>query len=146
MNDPGPYFPLDETQFSNDVAKAGKILGKTSKQVFFEIEAYAARNQACHNDVKNLIHKCHWSKLAELLSSDLLALKSLFKLDTARQTAWRTAILTLSQKYFEYLYRDGDTPMYALTEYANKKAKKQIAKLAKGPDAGASTATTMGNE
>lgn len=54
--------------------------------------------------------------------------------------------LTLSQKYFEYLYRDGDTPMYALTDYANKKAKKQITKLAKGSDAGASTAITTGNE
>lgn len=147
VNDPGPYFPLDETPFSNDVAKAAKILGKTRKQVFFEIKAYAARTRACHNDVKNLIHKCHWSvKLAELLSSDLLVLKSMFKLNIARRTAWRTANLTLSQKYFEYLYRDGDTPMYALTDYANKKAKKQITKLAKGSDAGASTAITTGNE
>ena len=90
VNDLGPYFPLDETPFSNDVAKAARILGKTRKQVFFEIKAYAARTQACHNDVKNLIHKCHWSKLAELLSSGLLVLKSMFKLDIA---AWRTANL-----------------------------------------------------
>ena len=132
---PEPYFPFDDTPFSNEVAKAAKALGMTIKQVVFEIEAYAARNQTCHNDVKNLIHKCHWSKLAELLASDLLALKSLIKLDVARQSAWRTTIHALSQKYFEYLYRDGETPMYVLTDFANK-----------GLEAGASTVTTTGNE
>lgn len=78
MRDLEPYFPLDDTPFSNEMAKAAKIPGNTTKQVVFEVEAYAARNQACHNDVKDLIHKCHWSKVAELLSSDLLALKLLF--------------------------------------------------------------------
>lgn len=127
VRDPEPYFLLDDTgaiPFSNGMAKAAKIPGDITKQVVFEIEAYAARNQACHNDIKNLIHKCHWSKVAELLPIDLLALKLLFSLDVARKSAWRTMIHALSQKYFEYLYRDEDTPMYALTDFANKKTKK----------------------
>lgn len=120
--------------FSSEVAKSVKILGKTTKQVVFENEAYAVKNHACQSDVKSLVHKCHWSKLVELLSSNLLALKSLFKLDVARQSTRQTTIHAPSQKYFKYLYLDGDTPICALTGFVNKKTKKQFAKLARGPD------------
>lgn len=60
VKDPAPYFPHDDDPFSNDVAQIANILGKTTKKVAFEMEAYGARNQACHDGVSSLIHKWHW--------------------------------------------------------------------------------------
>lgn len=50
------YFPYDLAYYSNVVVKAATILEKNRKQVVFAIEVYTARNQACRNDLKILIH------------------------------------------------------------------------------------------
>lgn len=135
VKDPEPYFPHDDTSFSKDVAKAAITPGNITKQVVCDIVVYVARDQACHKDVKNLIHKYHWHKLAELLSSTSWLYNrysSVMLLDSRRGGQRSNSPKSTSSTYTEM----GRQPVYVLTDFANKKTKKQIAKLAKGPETG----------
>ena len=58
---------FDDMPWLDDMEKAAKILIVQAKDVRFEIAAYAKRDRLCHSNIKDMIRRAQWEKLAARL-------------------------------------------------------------------------------
>lgn len=81
------------------------ILGLDSQHMVWLIKEWAERNRIFHNQIRQCISDCHWTKLAEQICRDL---KDLINVapdeDTARY--YEKVIVNIQEEYFDITSRD----------------------------------------
>ena len=125
LGPPKTWIDIDNELASANMADLRKhvnvacgVLGIDSEHMVWLIKEWAERNRIFHNQIRQYISDCHWSKLAEQICRDL---KELINVapdeDTARN--YGKAIVDIQGEYFEVMSRDDPQ-----TWFPNGKARK----------------------
>ena len=121
-----------ETPILNDINYVANKLPKPvdPKQIIYEIEAYAARNQLCHIGIAKMIDECRWGDLADRVCHDKAQLELIYHDRPCEQANMRRSIGTLQEKWFEHCFLRHGKVEYVKSEEARNKNRHRVARLA----------------
>lgn len=119
-----------ETPWLDHVEKAAKQLNIERKQLVFEIQQYAQRNQLAHSGIKGLIEECRFSELADQIVMDKALLKLVFRDRTTDLLLLRNTIGRIQNEWFRSCFQHKGKTNYALSDRALQRQERLEQRLA----------------
>lgn len=102
------------------------VLGIDPNHMLWLIKEWAERNRIFHNQIRQYISDCHWSRLAEQVCRDLKELLNVAPdLDTAAN--YEKVLLSIQNEYFDVISRD-DPEHWFPNEKARKITEEKMAR------------------
>ena len=109
-----------DTPVTDDVASAAEQLGLKSTDFVWEIHTYAKRNLIAHSNLKYIVDRADWVRLAERTVQDLASLHQAYPGREMEQIEMRRTIENFQNEYFIFVkYID-----YQVVFQINSRAKK----------------------